>query len=80
MPLSLSTLEPILDTIRRKPGCEIEDLLKECPGLTWNQVFLALDRLSRDGAVRLMRKDRGKYFVMPVNHERTEGGCITTAH
>lgn len=79
MSLSVSTVERILDVIRRTGGCEIEDLLKECPDLTWNQVFLALDRLSRDGRVRLMRKGRGEYVVMPGNPEPAVGGGVTPA-
>lgn len=78
MSLSVSTVEQILNVIRRTRGCEIEDLLKECPDLTWNQVFLALDRLSRDGRVRLMRKGRGEYVIMPGNHEPAVGGGVTT--
>jgi len=56
--------EQILDVILRKPGCLMEELLNECPALTWNQVFIEVDRLSRDGEVRLMRKGPSQYVVM----------------
>jgi uncharacterized membrane protein len=79
MPLSLPTAEQILDAIRRKPGSEVEELLKEYPALTWNQVFLELDRLSRQGTVRLMRKGRGEYVVLLAALEHAEGGGVTKA-
>lgn len=60
MSRSLSTGDQILDAIRDGRSCEVEDLLKECSGLTWNQVFIALDRLSRDGKVRLPVKGPGQ--------------------
>lgn len=34
--------------------CSMEELLTLCPELTWNQVFLAIDSLSRNGQIRVM--------------------------
>lgn len=33
--------------------CSMEDVPGLCPELTWNQVFLAIDYLSRTGQVRV---------------------------
>lgn len=33
--------------------CPIEEVPALCPDLTWNQVFLAIDYLSRTGQVRV---------------------------
>ncbi len=55
--------DQILHVISRKPDCVLEDLVRECPGLTWNQVFAELDRMSRTGQVRLTAKGRGAYAV-----------------
>ncbi len=33
--------------------CSMEELVHLCPELTWNQVFLAIDDLSRSGQIRL---------------------------
>lgn len=33
--------------------CSIEEVLTLCPDLTWNQVFIAIDYLSRAGQVRV---------------------------
>lgn len=41
------------------PGCTLEDIVLECPDLTWNQVFLKLDRLSLQRQVFLTQKGPG---------------------
>jgi len=33
--------------------CSIEEVMPLCPELTWNQVFIAIDYLSRAGEVRV---------------------------
>jgi hypothetical protein len=53
----------IMEVIVRSPECELEDLVLKCEGLTWNQVFLAIDRLSRQGDVRLTLKRPGVYTI-----------------
>src|SRR5207249_11664826 len=37
----------IIEAVSRSPGCLLEERALECPGLTWTQVFMAVDRLSR---------------------------------
>jgi len=32
--------------------CSMEEVVNLCPELTWNQVFLAIDDLSRSGQIR----------------------------
>jgi hypothetical protein len=39
------------------------DSLVEASGLDWSQVFLAIDRLSRSGDIRLQRAGRLQYEV-----------------
>lgn len=41
--------ENTMELIVRSPGSQLEAVVFECPGLTWNQVFCQLDRLSREG-------------------------------
>jgi hypothetical protein len=53
----------ILDALRRKYECDLEELLRVCPSFTWNQVFLEVDRLSRTGEVRLLPRRAGVYAV-----------------
>ena len=42
------------------PLKEVVDL---CPELTWHQVFLAIDHLSREGQVQVFLEARGTYMV-----------------
>jgi len=53
----------ILKAVRRAPGCQLDDLEHSCPDLTWKQVFLEIDPLSRTGQVRLTAKGLGVYTV-----------------
>lgn len=45
-----------MEVILRSPGNQLEEIVLECPDLTWNQVFCELNRLSRGGQVRLTIK------------------------
>ncbi len=58
-----STTASILNVIARSPGCNLEDIVFNCQGLTWNQVFLEVDRLSRDGQICLIQQRPGCYIV-----------------
>jgi hypothetical protein len=55
--------DQIVEVVSRSPGCLIEELVFACPGLDWNQVFLEVDRLSREGRVLLTTKGPGLYAV-----------------
>jgi hypothetical protein len=41
----------ILDELQSMPGCDLDTLTKNLPDLSWSQIFLEVDRLSRDGVV-----------------------------
>jgi hypothetical protein len=56
----------VMEIIVRSSGCVLEDVVSECPDLTWNQVFLEVDRLSREGYVILNVKQRGYYSIKPA--------------
>ena len=53
----------LLETVSRSPGCLLEELVLDCPDLTWNQVFLTVDQLSRTGQLLLAKKGPGVYAV-----------------
>jgi hypothetical protein len=53
----------VIDIVRKAHDCDLEEIMRQCPNLTWNQVFLAVDRLSRRGEIRLLSKGRGLYTV-----------------
>ncbi len=60
-----ATTQAVMDIVRRSPGCDLEEIVHECPGLTWNQIFLAIDQLSRKGDVVLKLQQAGHYCVKP---------------
>ena len=53
----------VMDVISRTRNCVVENLIEACPDLTWNQVFLEVDRLSRSGQIVLTRIRPGRYRV-----------------
>ncbi|MBH0203998.1 MAG: hypothetical protein HP496_17290 [Nitrospira sp.] len=53
-----------MQVIIRSPGSQLEEVVLECPGLTWNQVFCELDRMNRGGQVQLTMKGPGLYAVL----------------
>ena len=65
--INKKVIQKVIDAINRSPGSILEDIAQECPDLTWNQVFMTIDRLSREGTVRLTPKGRGLYTVHPLN-------------
>jgi len=61
----------ILEAVRSAPGCELDDLELRLPDLTWNQVMLEIDDLSRTGLVRVTAKGQGVYTVrLPTKESR----------
>jgi hypothetical protein len=61
-PLRPTTARVILETVKDFPGISLEDLARNCPQLTWNEVFAAVDVMSRRGMILLSRKGF-QYFV-----------------
>jgi hypothetical protein len=58
------TVEDLLiDIVHRTHGCDLEEVMRQSANFTWNQVFLAVDRLSRNGEIVLMPRDRGLYTL-----------------
>ena len=55
--------ENTMEVIIRSPRSRLEEVVLECPGLTWNQVFCELDRMSRAGQVQLTMKGPGLYEI-----------------
>lgn len=51
----------ILEAIIRSRDTVLNEVVLECPDLMWNQVFMAVDRLSREGVLTLTSKGHGIY-------------------
>jgi hypothetical protein len=60
-----TTAELILEAlaVAEVSGCSFEQLMSACPGLSWNQIFLEVDRLSRDSRVQLSHEKSGVYRI-----------------
>ena len=44
--------------------CSMEELFRHVPGFTANQLFLTVDRLSREGKVVLRYRNRAEYVMV----------------
>jgi hypothetical protein len=51
--------------------CPLEEIVDLCPDVTWNQVFLAIDHLSRSGQIRVRLDANRTYWVQ--TYRRDEG-------
>lgn len=63
MTQQMTAEDQVIDIVRRAHGCDFEEVMHQCTDLSWNQVFLAVDRLSRRGEIILMLMDRGMYTL-----------------
>ena len=50
--------------------CPMEEVVTLCPELTWNQVFLAIDYLSRTGQI-CVTLDTGRTYRVQATHAAT---------
>jgi hypothetical protein len=55
--------EYILVALREKPSLSLDELVYACPAFAWNEVFAAVDRLSRSGLICLRLDAPGRYVV-----------------
>ena len=55
--------EGLLIQALQRSGPQTIEALSLTSGLSWSQVFMAIDRLSRSGTVALRRSGQGEYQV-----------------
>ena len=60
--------DQVIDIVHRAQDCKLEDVMRQCPNLTWNQVFLAVDHLSRTGEIV-----RGSWGMYTLTFQHQEG-------
>jgi len=53
----------ILETLEQRGPCSLDELYQALSDYSWNQVFAAVDRLSRNGRLSLRRPGRFDYLV-----------------
>jgi hypothetical protein len=63
----MASLEPVTDRIlgevQRTHECDLDSLTQRLPDLSWSQVFLEVDRLSRRGEVLVSFGTGGRYVI-----------------
>ncbi|BFU94051.1 MAG: hypothetical protein NTNFB02_07730 [Nitrospira sp.] len=60
----------ILHAVKQAQPCDLDSLETGLPELSWNQVFVEIDRLSRDGALIVTRDGRGQYMIQLAAHKK----------
>jgi hypothetical protein len=58
----------ILGTVQRTHGCDLDTLTNSLSDLSWAQVFLEVDRLSRKGQVLVTLDTGGRYMIRMPDH------------
>ncbi len=61
--------DQVIEMVLQLGPCDLEDVTRRCPNLTWNQVFLVVDRLSRRGQVKLSHAKGGSYTLTLLRQE-----------
>lgn len=64
--------QAVLNMLRRYEVLMMEDLIGGRPDISWAQLFLAIDRLSRNNLIALRRVGLS-YQIRPINQEWTLG-------
>ena len=64
----------VLERVSLHGPIKLEDLGSLLPHWTWNQMFSAVDRLSREGRIEVHHPDRCTYIVaLRASRERKHG-------
>lgn len=60
----------MLESLRRNPSCGMDQLVTDCSGLTWNQLYCEVARLHRRGQLCLTRVNGDSYFLRLPQQQR----------
>jgi hypothetical protein len=64
LPIDASVQEEfIIDMLQRTGPCCLDDLVRYLPNLSWGEVFVAIDRMSRDGRLSLRQLGYSTYQI-----------------
>ena len=59
----MSIEEAVVETLQRSGPCCLDDVVAYLPNFSWGEVFLAVDRMSRDGRVSLLQLGYSTYQI-----------------
>jgi hypothetical protein len=55
--------EAVIETLQRTGPCCLDDIVTSLPNLSWGEVFVAVDQMSRDGRVLLRQVGYSTYQI-----------------
>ena len=55
--------EAVAETLHRSGPCSLEDVATSLPNVSWGEVFLAVDRMSRNGQVSHLQLGCSTYLI-----------------
>jgi len=55
--------EALIRELDARGPCRLDDLVTHLPNYSWNEIFIAVDRMSREGRVALRRMPGSGYEV-----------------
>jgi hypothetical protein len=55
--------EAVIEMLQRTGPCSMDDIIMQLPNLSWAEVFVTVDRLSRDGRVLLRQLGYSTYQI-----------------
>lgn len=63
MRVDASREEVIIEMLRKTSPCCLDDLVTYLPNFSWGEVFVAVDRMSRDGRLLLRQLGYSSYQI-----------------
>jgi len=63
IPINALMEEVVTDMLRKTSPCGLDDLVRSLPNRSWGEVFVAVDRMSRDGRVLLRQVGYSTYQI-----------------
>ena len=70
MASDIPVTDHILGAVQCAHGCDLDTLTNNLSDLSWSQVFLAVDQLSRRGKVRVTLDTGSRYMIRMPDHNR----------
>ena len=55
--------EAVIEMLQSSGPCSMDDIVVQLPSLSWREVFVAINRLSRDGRVVLRQLGYSTYLI-----------------
>ena len=78
MPLGPTVEEWVLGTLGARGPQTVDQLAESLPKVNWGQLFLAIDRLRRQGDITLRSQAHGDYLIVLANADFRPPECRLT--